>query len=177
MRKSLERLSLLALLLNHAWLLQASAEDEAILFTPPGFTRPGEPRTTAGVGTGTIRIIVIDEAMGKPTPCRLNVVGADGNFYQPEPNRLTPYSLTGRWPKTGKGNREGKAPFRYYGRFFYCPGQIEVKVPAGPVRLEAAKGFEYRASERERRGRTGRNPDPDAQAGEEEQRVRRPPLG
>ena len=119
----------------------------------PGFTKPGQPRTASGPGTGTVRIVVVnDSATGKPTPCRLNVVGPDGNFYQPEPNRLTPFSLTGQWPKTGKGNREGKAPFRYYGRFFYCPGQVDVNVPAGPVQVEAAKGFEYRHASQAHRG-------------------------
>jgi hypothetical protein len=51
--------------------------------------------------------------------CRMNVVGPDGNFYHPAANQLSAYSLTGQWPKSGKGNREGKAPFRYLGRFFY----------------------------------------------------------
>jgi putative membrane-bound dehydrogenase-like protein len=121
----------------------ASLDDEALLFTPPGFTKPGQPKAASGSGTGTVRIVVVDSATEKPTPCRLNVVGPDGNFYQPEPNRLSPFSLTGRWPRTGKGNREGKAPYRYYGRFFYCTGRVEVKVPAGPVLIDAAKGFEH----------------------------------
>src|SRR3954470_6955190 len=120
------------------------ADDDALLFTPPGFARPGQPRTASGSDAATLRITVVDRATGKPMPCRLNVVGPDGDFYQPEPNHLTPYSLTGQWPVTGKGNREGKAPFRYYGRFFYTTGQVEVKVPPGAVRVEAFKGFEYR---------------------------------
>ena len=62
----------------------------------------------------------------------------------PRANPLSPYSLTGQWPKTGKGNREGKAPIRYLGRFFYSSGEVEVAVPAGSVRVEVWKGFEYR---------------------------------
>ena len=77
-------------------------------------------------------------------PCRINVVGSDGHFYQPATNPLSPYSLTGQWPKTGKGNREGKAPIRYLGRFFYTTGTVEVAVPPGWVRIEVWKGFEYR---------------------------------
>ena len=65
-------------------------------------------------------------------------------FYQPATNPLSPYSLTGEWPRTGKGNREGKAPIRYLGRFFYTTGDVEVAVPAGAVRIEVWKGFEYR---------------------------------
>ena len=77
----------------------------------------------------------------------MNVIGPDGQFYQPTPGRLFPYSLTGQWPKTGKGNREGKAPIRYLGRFFYMTGEVQVAVPAGRVRIEAWKGFEYRPAE------------------------------
>src|SRR5581483_1779823 len=41
------------------------------------------------------------------------------------------------------GNREGKAPIRYLGRFFYSWGQSDVEVPPGPVRVEVWKGLEY----------------------------------
>ena len=122
----------------------APADDEAFIVTPPGFNRPGQAKTATGEKTGRLRITVRDRATGRPTPCRVNVVGPDGHFYQPAPNPLSPYSLTGQWPKTGKGNREGKAPIRYLGRFFYTTGDVEVAVPAGSVRVEAWKGFEYR---------------------------------
>jgi len=122
----------------------AMADDEAYLMTPHGFTQPGLPKIASGERIGWLQINVRDRATGLPTFCRLNVVGPDGNFYQPAPNPLSPYSLTGQWPGTGKGNREGKAPIRYMGRFFYSSGQVEVSVPAGRVRIEAWKGFEYR---------------------------------
>jgi putative membrane-bound dehydrogenase-like protein len=115
-----------------------------LIFTPPGFTKPGEAKTATGPTVAFLRITVRDRATGRPTPCRLNVIGPDGHFYQPAPNRLSPFSLVGQWPKTGKGNREGKAPFRYLGRFFYTTEQIDVAVPAGNVRVEVWKGFEYR---------------------------------
>jgi putative membrane-bound dehydrogenase-like protein len=121
-----------------------AADDESFVVTPPGFSRPGEARTATGAGTARLRLNVRDRATGRPTPCRLNVVGPDGHFYQPPANPLSRFSLTGQWPKTGKGNREGKAPIRYLGRFFYTTGEIEVDVPAGTVRVEAWKGFEYR---------------------------------
>src|SRR5262245_36611163 len=98
---------------------RAPADDEAFLFTPPGFTQPGKPKTGEVEKVWRVRIVIRDRATDRPTPCRINVVGPDGNFYQPEPNSLSPYSLTGQWPKTGKGNREGTAPIRYLGRFFY----------------------------------------------------------
>jgi putative membrane-bound dehydrogenase-like protein len=125
-----------------AW--RAAADDEAFVVTPPGFTKPGVAKAATGVEQARLRITVRDRATGRPTPCRLNVVGPDGHFYQPEPNRLSPYGLTGQWPKTGKGNRAGKAPIRYIGRFFYATGEVAVPVPAGSVRIEAWKGLEYR---------------------------------
>jgi putative membrane-bound dehydrogenase-like protein len=121
----------------------ARANDDAYIVTPPGFTNPGVVKTASGETTGRLRMIIRDRATSRPTACRLNVVGPDGNFYQPTPNLLTPYSLTGQWPQTGKGNREGKAPIRYLGRFFYSTGEVELTVPAGSVRIEVWKGFEY----------------------------------
>src|SRR5436190_15053202 len=92
-------------------------EDEALLFTAPGFDRPGTPQTATGDGTGQVKIVIRDAATGKPTFCRINVVGPDGNFYQPAENYLSPYALTGQWPKPGSsGNRQLKAPYRYIGR-------------------------------------------------------------
>ncbi len=124
--------------------LRSAADDEAYIITPPGFTKPGQAKTATGEKTARLRLNVRDRATGRPTPCRLNVIGPDGDFYQPAPHPLSPYSLTGQWPRTGKGNRQGKAPIRYLGRFFYTTGEVEVVVPAGTVRIEAWKGFEYR---------------------------------
>jgi putative membrane-bound dehydrogenase-like protein len=120
------------------------ADDEAYLFTPPGFATEGRPVTARGPRTGRVRILVRDLRTGKPTCCRINVVGADGNYYQPPENDFTPYALTGQWPKKGLGNREGKGPFRYYGRFFYSRGDTTVDVPPGDLRVEVWKGFEFR---------------------------------
>jgi putative membrane-bound dehydrogenase-like protein len=123
----------------------ARGDDEAVIFTPAGFDRPGLPATLAAGDPAAARleITVIDGRSGGPTACRLNVVGPDGRFYQPAEDRLSPYSLTGVWPK-GRGNRPDKAPIRYFGRFFYTTGEATVMVPAGTVRVEAAKGLEYR---------------------------------
>ena len=121
------------------------AEGESYFFTAPGFAHEGQVRLLAsGDGTASIKIVVVDVATGKPTPCRIAVVGADGHFYQPEKNRLSPYAMTGKWPNPGDwGNRAEKAPWRYLGRYFYSMGEAEVTVPPGTVRLEVAKGWEY----------------------------------
>src|SRR4051794_31764650 len=69
-----------------AWGLPRPSQSagEPLLFTPAGFNRPGRPATAAGPRTGRLRVVVRDHATGKPTPCRINVVGPDGNFYQPK---------------------------------------------------------------------------------------------
>jgi putative membrane-bound dehydrogenase-like protein len=120
------------------------ADDNAFVVTPPGFIRPGEPKARSAETTARLQITINDHATGRPTPCRLNVVGPSGDFYQPVANRLSSFSLTGEWPKTGKGNREGKAPIRYLGRFFYSMGDVDIAVPAGLIRIEVWKGFEYK---------------------------------
>ncbi|XBH07685.1 PVC-type heme-binding CxxCH protein [Singulisphaera sp. Ch08] len=122
----------------------APADDEALIFTPSGFDRPGSSATASENSSARLEVVVLDKIKGRPTPCRINVVGADGNYYQPAAGPLTPYHFTGEWPKSGKGNRQGKAPIRYLGRFFYSQGKAEIAVPPGPVRVEVWKGFEYR---------------------------------
>ncbi|REK20850.1 MAG: dehydrogenase [Planctomycetota bacterium] len=124
--------------------VEPAVDSEELFFTPEGFDAVGVPRTADGKDAGTLQITIRDAATGKPTPCRVNVVGPDGNYYEPAENRLTRYSLTGVWPESGWGNRQGKAPFRYLGRFFYTTGQATVRVPPGPVRVEVWKGFEYK---------------------------------
>lgn len=122
----------------------AGPKDELLMFTPSGFTRPGDVARDTGPRPARLRIRVIDNETGEPTYCRVNVVGPDGDFYEPREHRLRDYSLTGVWPKSGWGNRQGKAPIRYFGRFFYSPGESTVKLPAGTSRVEVWKGFEYR---------------------------------
>ena len=58
-------------------------------------------------------------------------------------------------PRLGHGNRPGKAPVRYFGRFFYTTGSVSVVVPAGEVRIEVAKGLEYRPRSLSTRVATG----------------------
>lgn len=124
----------------------AGPADEALIFTPPGFDKVGVPAVAEGPQAGRLRITIRDARTGQPTFCRVNVVGRDGNYYEPQENYLKIHSLTGQWPKwpKGWGNRPGKAPIRYFGRFFYSTGEATVDVPAGSVRVEVWKGFEYR---------------------------------
>lgn len=121
----------------------ANDRDEALIFTPPGFDRPGLPKVAQGSDVATLKITVLDTATQLPTHCRINVVGPDGNYYEPAENDFRQFSFTGEWPSSGWGNRQGKAPVRYLGRFFYSDGTAEVRVPVGSVRIEVWKGFEF----------------------------------
>jgi len=123
--------------------LQLEQDNEDYIHTPIGFSKPREPSLLQDENAANLVIRVIDKDSGNSTPCRMNVVGPDGMFYQPAPSVLSDYALTGIWPMA-KGNRRGMGPFRYFGRFFYSDGQSEVKVPAGVTRVEVWKGFEYR---------------------------------
>ncbi|MBM4005746.1 MAG: hypothetical protein FJ295_21075 [Planctomycetes bacterium] len=144
---------------NHDDLPQPESDpaDDAVLFTPPGFDRPGVRAIARGDHTGVINLSILDRATGKPTPARVNVIAADGNYYQPQENPLAafglgvPYSTVlngvvppGEEPLYGVGNRPGAGPLRYIGWYFYCSGQTQVRVPPGPVRVEVWKGIEFR---------------------------------
>jgi putative membrane-bound dehydrogenase-like protein len=119
--------------------------DEALIFTPAGFEHVGVPAEAKGPEIGRVRIIIREAKSGELTPARVNVVGPDGDYYEPKDNPLRTYSLTGQWPKPGAwGNRPEKAPIRYLGRSFYCTGEAIVEVPPGPARVEVWKGLEYR---------------------------------
>lgn len=118
-------------------------KDEAYIFTPRGSDKIGVLSKVTDGPHGKLRVIITDVETGKPTFCRVNVVGNDGNYYQPKENSLAAFGMTGEWPKTGYGNRVGKAPIRYFGRFFYTSGVFDIEVPAGKTRVEVWKGFEY----------------------------------
>jgi hypothetical protein len=112
--------------------------EEAFIHTPAGFAKEGRPAVAQGDQVGTLRVVVADQETGRPAFCRVNVVGADGNYYEPKENPLAPWSLH------QTANRKGKAPIRYYGWFFYSPGEFTVTVPAGLVCVEVWKGYEFR---------------------------------
>ncbi len=111
---------------------------EAIIHTPQDFATAGKPTVCADAHPARLRVKIIDRATGLPAYSRVNIVGADGNFYEPADNLLAPWSLQ------KLGNRVGKGPFRYFGWFFYTSGEFEVIVPPGKTRIEAWRGFEYR---------------------------------
>lgn len=117
---------------------QANPELEAVIHRAPGVEQPGAPKVADENGSGRLQITVVDAVSKEPTFCRINVVGPDGNYYEPHDNPLAPWSLS------RLGNRVSKGPFRYFGWFFYSSGRSEVRVPPGKVRVEVWKGIEYR---------------------------------
>jgi len=64
----------------------AKPHDEAIVLTPPGFAQPGQAKIMSGETTSQLQITVYDQATHGLAPCRLNVIGYDGNFYHPAPS-------------------------------------------------------------------------------------------
>ncbi len=144
--KSFSKFSITALtfviMLMAAWWGSRSAKsdnvaiDETEIHQRPGAQQAGKPAKAMPGSAGRIKLSVTEA--GQPVFCRVNVVGSDGNFYEPADNPLA------RWSLSRLGNRLGKGPFRYYGWFFYCDGNCEILVPEGETRIEVWKGFEYR---------------------------------
>jgi len=74
--------------------------------------------------TGTLRVTVADADDGAATGARVHLRAADGKFYAP----ITEYARIGR---------DGDD-------FFHTDGTFTVRVPAGPTKVVALKGFQYR---------------------------------
>ena len=73
--------------------------------------------------TGVIAVRTLDAATGRPTPARIHLRASDGKTYAPA---------------------DAYARLSYAGDpVFHQTGTFEVEVPAGPVTIEAVKGFEY----------------------------------
>lgn len=83
----------------------------------------------------TVHVRVNDAATGKPAPVRIRFTGPDGTVYTPF-GRLSEFS-TQPGEDVGGSVRLGNQTFAY------IDGSCEVRLPSGPVRVEAYKGPEY----------------------------------
>jgi hypothetical protein len=88
---------------------------------------------TAGLHTVHLRV---NDATGQPTPVRVRITDAAGNYYPPL-GRLARFA-TGRGQDVGGNLLLGAKPYAY------IDGACEVPLPAGPIRVELWKGPEYR---------------------------------
>jgi hypothetical protein len=85
----------------------------------------------------TVHVRINDAATGKPTPVRLRIADERGTHYPP----------LGRCVEFPIGKNEDVGGRVQLGResWFVVDGSCEVPLPAGvPLRVQAAKGFEYR---------------------------------
>ena len=143
MRPSPRLLSLIATATALVLPATARGDDEAPIFTPPGFDRPALPRSPrATTSLGGDHRPRRRPGAGPPLPHQRD--GPDGMFYQPASEPALSLQSYRRVAEDGQGEPAGKAPVRYFGRFFYTTGTVTVTVPAGEVRVEVWKGLEYR---------------------------------
>ncbi|HEX4591448.1 MAG TPA: hypothetical protein VH120_16045, partial [Gemmataceae bacterium] len=77
-----------------------------------------------------------DAATGKPTPVRLRVTDAAGNYYAPY-GRSTEFA-------TGVGEDVGGNLLVGRERWTYIDGTCEIGVPPGELTIQATKGPEYK---------------------------------
>ena len=78
-------------------------------------------RWKRAMGTATVR--VVDAASGRETPARIYQKASDGK----------PYTPSDSYERLSRLNRH----------LFHTAGRYSTEVPAGPLRIEAVKGFEY----------------------------------
>lgn len=78
---------------------------------------------------GTVRVRVVDQATGSTTAARMYADGADGKAYMP----ADAYARIASTRMTRRRN----------GHVFHSDGEFAFEAPAGPLALEAVKGFEY----------------------------------
>lgn len=87
-------------------------------------------------GLHTVHLRVSDAATGQPTPLRIRLTDAAGNYYPPL-GRLARFA-------TGRGQDVGGNLLLGDKQYAYIDGACEVPLPAGPIRAEIWKGPEYR---------------------------------
>jgi TolB protein len=80
---------------------------------------------------GHLAIQVFD-SLGRATPARISITGADGRAYAPDD----------AWIHADDSFVRSERPFEAH--YFHTSGKAELSVPVGRVDVEVTKGFEYR---------------------------------
>ena len=83
-----------------------------------------------------VHLRINDAATGQPTPVRLRVTDAAGNYF-------APFGHAAEFP-TGRGEEVGGDVVVNGERWAYIDGTCEIAVPPGELTIEAAKGPEFR---------------------------------
>ena len=83
----------------------------------------------------TVHLRVNDEATGKPIPVRLRITDDRGTCYPPL-GRLADFATAPGVDVGGQVRLGGKS-------FAFIDGTCEARLPAGPLNIEASRGFEY----------------------------------
>jgi hypothetical protein len=84
----------------------------------------------------TVHVRVNDATTGRPTPVRIRFTDADGTDHAPF-GRLTTFA-------TGRGEDVGGHLLHVGQRYYDIDGTCEIRLPVGPITVEAVKGPEYR---------------------------------
>jgi hypothetical protein len=84
-----------------------------------------------------VHIRINDAATGQPTPVRLRVTDAAGNYF-------APFGHAAEFP-TGRGEAVGGDVVLNGERWAYIDGTCEIAVPSGELMIQAAKGPEFRS--------------------------------
>ncbi len=89
-------------------------------------------------GRNWVRVTVLDDDTGKPTPCRVHFRSPEGVPYQPHGHHNQVNSNLGSWHLDVGGDlRLGQITYAY------IDGSCQGWLPRGDVIVEAARGFEY----------------------------------
>jgi Tol biopolymer transport system component len=79
---------------------------------------------------GHLHITILDPS-GRPAPARVSVTGEDDKAYAPDD----------AWMHAEDNFVRSESPFESH--YFHSPGDSELTVPRGPIRVEVTRGFEY----------------------------------
>ena len=104
-----------------------------VIDVPGGSVQPVQAKRRLYRGpVGRLRVVVTDEATGRPSPARVSILGIDGRSFAPDD--------AWRHADDRFDRRERKFEYGY----FHTPGSSIVTVTPGELSIEVSRGPEYR---------------------------------